>query len=294
MDDYLSIQEFSKLSGIESSTLRYWDEIGIFCPLKRHPENNYRYYSIAQLLALNFVTVLSNLAIPLKTIAELRKARNPDKLLALLEKQERLMDMEMRDLRLRYSIIHARRELINSGVKIDESTITTIHMEERTLARWPRNEYKEGDTFIEPLANYVPKVDKYHINLSFPVGGYYDSMESFAKAPACPDHFISFDPVGTYKMKEGEYLVGYARGYYGVVGDVAERMVAYAAEHSLNIHGPVYMQYLHEEISTQDPSQYLAQVCVALSKRKVRDGSQEERRSKTGDRRSAAGDRRDK
>ena len=268
MSAILSIQEFSKLSGIEASTLRYWDELGLFSPLERNPENNYRYYSTAQLLALNFVTVLSELEIPLKMIAKLREERNPDELLDLLEKQEIKMDMEMRNLRQRYSIIHARRELINMGSKIDESLISIEHMEEKAMILWPINEYEDGDTFIEPLASYVAHTGDYHINLSFPVGGYYETMESFASSPGCPDHFISIDPIGTYAKKAGEYLVGYARGYYGELGNLPERMQKYADVNSLTISGPIYVLYLIEEICTSEPTQYLAQCSVAISKRR--------------------------
>ena len=269
MDDYLSIQEFSKLSGVESSTLRYWDEIGLFSPLMRNPENNYRYYSTVQLLALNFVTTLSDLEIPLKTIAELREGRDPDDLLELLEKQEKLMDMEMRNLRRRYSIIHARRELINLGVKIDESRIMVCPKEEVNMFLWPHNEYKEGDTFIDPLSDYVSWTAENHINLGFPVGGYHDNIESFMKAPSRPDHFISIDPVGTYTQKAGEYLVGYVRGHYGDFSDLPERMYAYAKENSLNIIGPVFTVYLFDEFCTKDPSQYLAQISIAVSKKRI-------------------------
>ena len=268
MDDYLSIQEFSSLSRVEASTLRYWDEIGLFQPVKRNPDNNYRYYSLAQLPALNFVTVLSELAFPLKTIAELRKGRDPDKLLTLLEKQERSMDMEMRNLRQRYSIIHAKRELINSGLKVDETIINVVNFEEESMILWPLNVYKEGDTFIEPLAGYINEVDEHHINLSFPVGGYHESMETFRKAPGHPDHFISFDPVGTHMRKAGDYLTGYARGYYGEVGDLPDRMLEYANENALTLKGPVYTTYLHEEICTMELSRYLAQCYIAVAKRK--------------------------
>ena len=272
MDDSLSIHEFSKLSGVESSKLRYWDDIGIFTPLKRNPENNYRYYSTAQLLALNFVTVLSELEIPLKTIAELRQERDPEKLLTLLEKQEIQMDMEMRRLRQRYSIIHARRELINMGVSADENSVSVVHFDEKAMILWPRNDYgdKVEETFIDPLSFYVSRIEEQHINLSFPVGGYYDNMESFKKAPSCPDHFISVDPIGFHTRKAGDYLVGYARGYYGNMGDLPDRMEAYAKEHSLHLTGPVYNMYLNEEISTKDPSQYLAQCSVAISKKRLR------------------------
>jgi len=269
MDDYLSIQEFSKLSGIESSTLRYWDEIGIFTPLKRHPDNNYRYYSTAQLLALNFVTTLSELEIPLKTIAELRKERDPENFLDVLERTEHQMDMEMRRLRLRYSIIHARRELINLGVKVDENSLSVMQLDEKAMILWPKNEYKEGDTFIEPLSAFVARTSEHHINLSFPVCALHLSMDSFCAAPGRPDHFVSIDPTGMYTRKAGEYLVGYARGYYGEIGDLPERMKSYAKENSLNIVGPVFTIYLHEEISTKDQSQYLAQCSIAVSRRRL-------------------------
>jgi hypothetical protein len=110
-----------------------------------------------QLLALNFVTTLSSLDIPLKTIAELRSERDPEQFLELLEKLEKDMDMEMRNLRQRYSIIHARRELVNLGIKVDESAITVMHLEDRSMILWPRNEYKEGDTFLEPLSAHLYK-----------------------------------------------------------------------------------------------------------------------------------------
>jgi len=68
MKNQLTIKEFSELSGIDASTLRYWDEIGLFSPAHRNTENNYRYYAPTQIIAINFITVLSRLNIPLKTI----------------------------------------------------------------------------------------------------------------------------------------------------------------------------------------------------------------------------------
>jgi len=268
--DLLSIYEFSKITGVESSKLRYWDEIGIFSPIKRHPENNYRYYSIEQILALNFITTLSELEIPLKLIAELRKHRNPEDLLKVLEQKERQLDLDLREIRQRSSIIHARQELIRYGLRVDESQVSVMIREEKSLILWPRNEYNEGDTFIAPLAAFINRASEQYVNLSFPVGGYWDNMESFIKAPSRPDHFFSIDPIGTHKRPAGNYLIGFARGYYGEMGDLPARMDSYAKEHSLTIAGPVYVMYLHEEISTQDRSQYLSQACVAATKSKTR------------------------
>jgi len=269
MKDFLSIKEFSELTGIETSTLRYWDEIGLFSPLKRNPANNYRYYSLVQILALNFVTVLSDLDLPLKTIAELRRERNPEKFMRLMDKQEMQMDMEMRSLRMRYSIIHARRELINYGMKVDENEISVMYRDDKAMILWPKNEYTEGDSFIEPLTTFIRHTPEHHINLSFPVGGYHKNFESFRKAPGQPDNFISIDPVGIHVRKAGDYLVGFTRGYYGDLGDVAERMFDHAEKNSLRITGPVYTMYLHDEICVKKPEDYLAQTCVAVTKKRT-------------------------
>ena len=269
MKNLLSIQEFSKVSGVESSTLRYWDEIELFSPVKRDPENNYRYYSLEQITALNFVTVLSDLNIPLKTIAELRKERDPAKFMKLLDSHEKKLDMEMRELRMRYSIIHARRELINYGMRIadDADKISVLYREDKPIIIWPRNEYKDGDTFVEPLTAFIKQTGEKHINLSFPVGGYHESMESFMNAPNRPERFFSIDPTGGDLRKEGDYLVGFASGYYGEYGDLPQRMADYAKENNIKISGPVYTMYLFDEICTQESSQYLAQSCIAVSKR---------------------------
>ena len=269
MKDFYSVQEFAKLTGVEASTLRYWDDIGVFSPIRRDPENNYRYYSLAQITAVNFVSALSDLNFPLKTIADLRKDRDPEKFMTMLEKRERQLDMELRALRLRSSIIHARRELIHYGLKVDDTKIAVLHRDDKPIILWPRNEYREGDTFLEPLAAFVNQAESRRVNLNFPVGGYWDSLESFQNAPSRPDCFLSVDPVGTISRKEGEYLVGFARGYYGEMGDLPDRMAAYAKENKITVSGPVYVIYLHDEISTQNPSDYLAQACVAVVNRKL-------------------------
>ena len=270
MKDFYTVQEFSRLSGVEASTLRYWDDIGLFSPIKRNPENNYRYYSLAQILTLNFVTTLCDLGFSLKTIADLREDRDAEGLLRVLEKRERELDMELRTLRTRSSIIHARQELIRYGLRVDESQISVMHRDRKEMILWPRNEYREGDTFMEPLAAFIRQSAEHHVQLAFPVGGYWGCLESFVREPARPEHFFSIDPIGTHVRREGDYLIGFARGYYGEMGDLPERMASYAKEHSLTISGPVYTMYLQEEICTPDPSQYLAQSCVAVSKPKRR------------------------
>jgi len=289
MKDYLSVKEFSKLSGIEQTTLRYWDDIGLFSPARRDPDNNYRYYSPQQIIAVNFITVLSELNIPLKVIGELEQQRTPESIVSLIDAQERLLDMEMRRLRDAYSIIHTRRELINYGIRledgfytvdgrrvesvggkdkgtfVDENEIAILYREERSYILGPRNVFPEDGSFYEPFVNFCNAAIDMRVNLNFPVGGYHDSMDGFVKASGQPDYFMSLDPSGNQKRAAGKYMIGFNRGYYGDFGDIGERMKVFAEKKKLRITGPVYTMYLHDEVCLKELDQYLVQVSVAVT-----------------------------
>ncbi|MDR0325989.1 MAG: MerR family transcriptional regulator [Oscillospiraceae bacterium] len=289
MKDYLSVNEFSKLSGIEKTTLRYWDEIGLFSPAKRDPENNYRYYAPEQIIAVNFITVLSELHIPLKTIGAMESGRTPESIIRLIEQQAKQLDMEMSKLRERYSIIHARLELIKYGIRVldgytavggvrldagidaaggttvDVDSVAVLHRDDLTYILGPPNGFQGNEDFYEPFMRFCRQSEELRVNLSYPIGGYHTDMKSFCKTPGQPDHFISIDPTGNRKRPAGNFLIGFARGYYGTFGDLPDRMAAYAEQQALRFSGPVYTLYLHDEICIKDPSQYLVQICVAVS-----------------------------
>jgi len=95
-------------------------------------------------------------------------------------------------------------------------------------------------------------------------------MEAFLKNPGQPEYFFSADPTGNVHRKAGKYMVGYAQGYYGEFGDLPERMANYAQKNALTFAGPVYALYLLDEICLDDPSRYLVQVCVGVSKSRTR------------------------
>ena len=270
MKEFLTIKEFSELSGVEYSTLRYWDDIGLFSPIWRDPENNYRYYKPEQLISLNFVTTLSDIEVQLKTIGELKNNRDPQKFIDMIDKQEKLINGELNKLRTSYAIIHARRELVSYGLKnnFQDETIAVMRREDKKYNLGPRNEYKEGETFIDALANLVPQVNDLHINLSFPVGGLFDSLDSFIDHPKQPEYFTSVDPTGARVRKASNYLVGFTRGYYGEFGDLPQKMKDYAKEKSIAVTGPLYVMYLHDEICMQEHDKYLVQCHVAIKKTK--------------------------
>jgi DNA-binding transcriptional MerR regulator/effector-binding domain-containing protein len=288
MKDYLSIREFSKMTGIEHSTLRYWDKIGLFSPALRDADNNYRYYSPEQIIAVKFITVLSSLNLSLKSISAMGNDRTPESVVNLLIQQEKLINLEIRRLVVCSSVITTRLTAISYGSKLLRSHRLTgnsselngsnekqnagvdtgvllLEREEEAFVLGPPTEFKEGESFYEPFLRFCKQAKDLRINLSYPIGGYHKNMASFLNAPAKPENFLSLEPSGSYTRPAGQYLVGFTRGYYGSLGDLPAKMADFASENSLTPTGPVYTIYLHDETCLKDPAQYLSQACVAVT-----------------------------
>ena len=266
--ELLTIKTFSTLTGIEESTLRYWDQIGLFQPAVRHEDNNYRLYTLEQAVALDFITVLSSLRLPLKTIAEARTDRNPQKILSLLRQQKYEIDKELIRLQGIYSTIHTLEDIIHRGIEAVPGEIGIRYLEEMPLIMGPENTYGEGELFHRALKDYCRQAKQSRVNTYNPIGGYHPTMELFIEAPARPQRFFSIDPAGSECRPAGNYLVGYVQGYYGQMGDMPQKMADYARENGLECEDPVYVVYLLDDISVPDPTQYLAQISVRMRKQK--------------------------
>ena len=272
----LSIKEFADFTGVNQSTLRYYDEIGLLPPAARGNENNYRYYTPLQLTIVKFINVLVDLGIPLVNINEMVKDRTPESMIELLSQQEIILDRRLYELRSAYSIIHTFRRNIQNGLMGQAGEVRIETLDEINYVLGPVNEFGDGRNYYDTFKQFGKAANDYRINLDYPVGGYHYAMESFLEEPDKPDKYFSMDPIGNCTRQAGRYLVGYRQGYHGADGyyggfsDVPQKMKAYAEERELIFSGPVYVVYLLNEISTKEPEQYLSRIAVKVLKKKER------------------------
>lgn len=263
--DLLSIKKFSEFTGIKQSVLRYYDEIGLFRPIFRG-NNNYRYYSCQQITTVNLINVLTGLDIPRKKIIQLERNRNPQNIIELFSHQEAALNEQLRQISESYSIIRTFRELIEQGISADETVIQECTAKRLPLYLGPKNQFSKNTQFYNAFIECCSKMKRHGIHMSYPIGGYYQDLDSFIHSPSEPENFFSLIPTGTDAKVAGRYLVGYTRGYYGEMGDLPQRLQSYAEKNNLVLEGPVYAIYLHDEISVSDTEQYLVQVSVSIKK----------------------------
>ena len=262
--DLLSIKEFSELTGIKQSKLRYYDEVKLFRPVKRG-ENGYRYYSAPQTIAANLINVIHSLRIPVKKIDALKRKRTPEQILELLRDHELDLNQELFRLQQAYAVLHMYSQMIQEGLNADEKVICQKKMPALPMELGPLNDFSSGYLY-NSFFSFLKQMNERNIDPAYPAGGFYENMDAFAGSPGQPARFFLCAPAGRDKRKEGDHLVGYTRGYYGNLGTLPADMQSYAKENGLTFTGPVYEMYLFNEFSIDDPDQYLIQVSVPVKK----------------------------
>jgi len=261
--ELMSIKDFSELTGIKQSTLRYFDDIGLFTPAARG-ENGYRYYSPVQTITINSIKLLHELDMPIKMVSELEKNRDPELLLKVLTEKNDELESAFIKLQKSLNVVKTLKRNIQVGLAADETVIETRFLEEQPISIGQENDFRGSEMFYDAFIDFILKAKQYKIDLRLPVGGVFNTFESFADQPGKPNNFFSVDPGGLDKQIAGVYLVGYARGYYGETGNLVARMQEYIKKNDIKTIGHVYGLYLHDELSIRDIHEYLFQAKVLV------------------------------
>lgn len=92
----LKIRDFAEIAQVPPSTLRYYDEIGLFKPAHVDPETSYRFYSMDQLLRLNRILALRDLGLDLTQIAVLLQEQiSTEALKGMLRRQQAKFEQQI-------------------------------------------------------------------------------------------------------------------------------------------------------------------------------------------------------
>ncbi|MDR0518731.1 MAG: MerR family transcriptional regulator [Clostridiales Family XIII bacterium] len=265
----LSIREFSDFTGIKQTTLRYYDDIGLFSPVL-HTDSGYRYYSPTQITALNAIQVLIELNVPMRSIIKIQQGRTPEKMLNLCFDTRKQLDTILRRTTRLNNIISAFQNLLFDSMKVgssDEFGISLDYFPAQAGTLGPVNDFGERDDFFVGFQNFCMSAMELKMDLCFPVAGYFESAEGFFGQPGRPDRFFLMDPMGREEKEAGVYLYSYLRGGYGEVGDLPERMKAYAEENDIELNGPVYHIFLNDEVSVRDSTEYVSLLAITATPR---------------------------
>ncbi len=261
-----SISEFSNYVGISKASLRHYDEIGLLKPTKRGltNSNKNRYYSNNQLADGRMIRIFTEIGITLNKIEEVMRNRSPEAVLKLLNKQSKKISSRIKLLYESLNIINEYNELLIESIRATESDIDVIELPEKRIILDEANIPDDINDLFTAFSRFCESPHDPAVNAAMPIGRYFNSMDNFQKKQLNPNRLFAIDPNGNEKWTSGLYMIGYARGPYGIPNDLPGRMITYAKDNGLSFTGPVYNIYLLNEISVADPSQYLLKAFVSV------------------------------
>jgi effector-binding domain-containing protein len=157
----LKIGEFSRLSMVPISTLRYYDDIGLLSPVEVDSFTGYRYYSSEQLPKLNRITVLKDLGLSLTEIVQLSlNGASNDELRRTLEKKKMEREQALEAEKGRLQRLEAWLENLAAETTMDEYevTIKKIAPQKAVCLRRVMPSYHSEGELWEELCGYLGQI----------------------------------------------------------------------------------------------------------------------------------------
>jgi DNA-binding transcriptional MerR regulator len=130
----IPIGRFSRLTLLTIKALRFYDQIGLLCPVLSDPETGYRYYTVDQFEEAERIRQLRLLELPIESILELMKDSHTPLWKAKLLQHQSKLEAEHRKLE---RILLELRGMIEEPNPLSRYVIELKTLPERTVAYLP-------------------------------------------------------------------------------------------------------------------------------------------------------------
>lgn len=209
--EYFTIGELSDLFNINAQTLRYYDSIGLFSPIKRDNKTGYRYYQFNQLYELASIRYLRKLDYTIHNIDTYMKSRKVEFVLDKFKEQSRLLHEKWNELIKIDSIIHRKISFI-------EEELPKIKFNQYDIRFYDTRKYSKIGS-EEQL--YKSEMFYYYPTIAF----YENTIKSFsALLIEEPEGIIDDNDKLVSIIPKGKYLCGYHKGSYSTINETMNKL----------------------------------------------------------------------
>lgn len=264
--DYMTISEFSKLSGISRANLIFYDKIGLLSPAIRD-KKEYRLYSRQQLGNSYMIMILRDIGLSLKEIGHYSNQRTPELMTRLFTAQEAAVRQKMKKLRDSLDVMRVYAEMAQSTRHIREHKIDIIKCAAEPVFFGPLIDYSGGKTYAQATIDFWRYCQTTEVALSYPLGARISQKNLTAGGWLKPDQLYLRTARGTTKKPAGLYAIGYDRGNYGQTDRLYKRMLQSIRRQGYAVAGDAFEEYPLNEVSTQNPQDFLIRVAIRVKPR---------------------------
>ncbi len=272
------IGDFSKLTFVSIRMLRYYDEIGLFKPIKIDNFTNYRYYSAAQIPLLNLIVRLRDMGLKAEEIRFIIQENDNEKQLQLLIKKKLELSQQIHDDELKLQQLttfitkYNKEETImkfEAVVKnIPSCTVLALNAVIPTYSQ-------EGELW----GKFMELVGKQNLFANLKEGGYCYAMFFEEDHKEGVIHIEIGDEVtGLTKEVVGlevkalpaieQALTILVKGPYEVnIQEGFNFAGTWMEENDYDFSGPPRTQYIKGPGDTKDPAEYVTEIQIPIKKR---------------------------
>lgn len=262
MKNYYKIGEISKLYGIGTDSLRYYEELGILKP--KRDENGYRLYSLKDIYKLNVIRGLRLLDFSMEQIKDYLDEQSLANTLKLLHQEQALLEQKILELNERKAIIAGRISSLNEAISISPGTISVKTFPERYCVQL--NEYITRD---EEMDFVIKKLHKKHESRIRDFGnltiGAFFSMEDWRQGIANVYHTVFFILDGPeagydFHLPSGSYLSCCYQGSYQQNGQRIQELLTYARRRDYTLLSQPFEIYQIDNRDTALEEEFLTEI----------------------------------
>ncbi|MFD5261531.1 MerR family transcriptional regulator [Bacillus wiedmannii] len=269
-----TIGEMAKMHNIAESTLRYYDEKGIFHPSTVDPQTNYRYYTIDQFSLLDTIKFLRQLNIPLKEIKKYIDERNPAYALNLLEKQQEMMLKKQREIEYALAKMEHRIHLIKEATKAKAEQMVMKEIPQRkitAIAVAPNTTDDMFEYYIHSLQKNMRQMDDSLFSGDIGVtvakkGLMQNEFQAYSSVFILLD-YMPFQVQSSDEIKEGLYACSYHHGPYEETGATYKELLAYIDKEGYEVSGDAIEIGLIDWSVTENPEEQVTEIQIPIMKK---------------------------
>ena len=269
--DLFPIGEVSKLFHISVSSLRHYETLGLLTPAYIAPDSGYRYYGAEQFEALNTIRYLRALDMPLSEIKDFLQNRDIDRIEEKLRQQKRAVLQKQRELRRIQRKIDHRLNWLTDAESAPLDVVSLIPLPACRIV-WVDDPLKiDGSADMEAPIRKLDQSDAEAVVFLGKVG-LGISVEHLQKADTAQYDgiFLILDQEDIYTgetldLPETLCVRLRFRGSHREAPAQYQKLLAYIAEHKMQIAGFSREVTLIDYGVTNDTEKFVTEICIPVT-----------------------------
>jgi effector-binding domain-containing protein len=260
------IGDFARLSGVPIKTLRYYDEMGLFKPVKVDRYSNYRYYSVDQLPNLNRIIGLKNLGLSLTEVSSLLNKELPDQhIIRILSTKQAEITRRLRDYRVQLELVEEwLKQMGKEGVMSEKVEVKKLEKLKVASLRRVIPTYEEVLPCFAQLIGYLQQQNAgwagYPITI-FHDMEFRDKDIDLEAAVPIKGNLAETEEIKVRELPEVEKAVCIVhRGPYETSMVSYRILIGWLFTHGYQLAAPNREIYIVGRMQSQDPKQFVTEL----------------------------------